>query len=147
MIIFKNIARLFAFTENEKRVIIVLVLGLIIGMGISAYKGYNSDIEISDYTELYAERDSIFLARSAAIPDKSDGRSAPPLVLLAPNSININTASKEELTLLPGIGDAYAERIILYREDYGAFTSVEDLVKVRGIGPRRLEQIKPYITY
>jgi competence ComEA-like helix-hairpin-helix protein len=147
MNIFKNIARLFAFTENEKRVIIVLVLGLIIGMGISAYKGYTSDIEVSDYTDLYTERDSIFIARSEAIPGQSEDRSVPPLVLLAPNSININTASKEELTLLPGIGDAYAERIILYREDHGPFTSVEDLVNVRGIGPRRLEQIKPYITY
>jgi competence ComEA-like helix-hairpin-helix protein len=147
MIFFKHIIRLFSFTENEKRVILVLGLGLLIGLGIASYKGYTSDIEIADYSELYAERDSIFHARSESIPSRDEERTAPPLVLLAPNSININTASKEELTLLPGIGDAYAERIIHYREDHGPFTSVDELINVRGIGPRRLEQIKPYITY
>jgi comEA protein len=59
--------------------------------------------------------------------------------------ISINRATIVELTSLPGIGETYAQRIIEYRETNGDFTSVENLVNVRGIGERTLEKLKPYI--
>lgn len=67
------------------------------------------------------------------------------LVLSVMEPISINSATAVELTSLPGIGETYAQRIIEYRETNGDFTSVDDLVKVRGIGERTLEKIKPYI--
>jgi len=60
-------------------------------------------------------------------------------------SIDINCASSQELQQLPRIGPAMARRIIEYRERNGPFQSYKDLLKVKGIGKKTLEKIKPYI--
>ena len=60
--------------------------------------------------------------------------------------ININTASADELTTLPGIGPSYAQRIVEHREKNGPFKRVEDLLNVRGIGDKTFERIKDRIT-
>ena len=54
--------------------------------------------------------------------------------------ININTATAAELQLLNGIGAAKAQAIVEYREANGKFTSLEDLTKVKGIGPKLIEK-------
>ncbi len=60
--------------------------------------------------------------------------------------ININTAEKEELMLIPGIGDYLASNIIDYRKLNGGFKSVSDINSVKGIGDKTFEKIKIYIT-
>jgi competence protein ComEA len=61
-------------------------------------------------------------------------------------AVNINTASKEELTSLKGVGDKRAQEIIDYRKKNGDFKSVDDLEKVPGIGPGIMKQIRSQVS-
>lgn len=61
-------------------------------------------------------------------------------------AVNINTASQAELESLQGIGPAKAKAIIEYREKVGAFTSIDDLTKVNGIGPGIIKQLRDAVT-
>ncbi len=60
--------------------------------------------------------------------------------------ININTADQFRLQQLPGIGPALAARIVDYRERHGGFASIEDIMKVSGIGEATFENIREYIS-
>jgi competence protein ComEA len=60
--------------------------------------------------------------------------------------VNINTATKEELTTLKGVGDKRAQEILDYRKKNGNFKSVDDLEKVPGIGPGLMKQIRSDVT-
>ena len=59
--------------------------------------------------------------------------------------IDINTATEQQLMLLPGVGETTAKRIIEYRTENNGFAVIEDLMKVSGIGEKKFEQMKPYI--
>ena len=60
--------------------------------------------------------------------------------------VNINTATAEELDVLPGIGPALAGRVIAYREEHGPFTEVEELLEVSGIGEVVLDGLRDQIV-
>ena len=57
-------------------------------------------------------------------------------------TIDLNTATQAELELLPGVGPTVAKRIIDYRTQRGRFRSVEELDRIKGIGPRMIEQVR-----
>ena len=60
--------------------------------------------------------------------------------------VNINTANSEELQQVPGIGPATAQKILQMRKSYGAFKSVDDLLAIRGLGEKRLDKMRRYLT-
>jgi competence protein ComEA len=60
--------------------------------------------------------------------------------------INLNAATSEELQQVPGIGPATADKILQMRKSYGAFKSVDDLLAIRGIGKKRLDKMRKYLT-
>lgn len=60
--------------------------------------------------------------------------------------VNINTATARELEALPGIGEVIAQRIIDYRNTHGPFGSVDELINIKGIGEKKLAELKPYAT-
>lgn len=62
------------------------------------------------------------------------------------DKVNINRASLEELQSLKGVGPATAKNIILYREEYGAFSDIEEIMNVKRIGEKTFAKIKDFIT-
>src|SRR2546425_4857248 len=60
--------------------------------------------------------------------------------------VNLNTATSEELQQVPGIGPATAGKILQMRKTYGPFKRVDDLLAIRGLGPKRLEKMRKYLT-
>lgn len=79
--------------------------------------------------------------RDTIPPAKSDNDN-----VVTGNLININSATESELQKLPGIGPAYSKRIIEWRKQNGRFTSAEQLLEIKGIGEKRLANIKHLIT-
>ena len=60
--------------------------------------------------------------------------------------ININTATETQLQVLKGVGPVTARKIIDYRNSVGGFADVDQLIEVKGIGPKKLSQIRPFVT-
>jgi competence protein ComEA len=61
-------------------------------------------------------------------------------------TVNLNTATADQLDALPGIGPALAQRIVTYREQHGGFRTVDELQKVPGIGPSKFAQLKDLVS-
>lgn len=60
--------------------------------------------------------------------------------------VDLNTATSADLEAVPGIGKSLAQRILTFREKNGAYGSVDDLLKVQGIGEKSLEKLRPYLV-
>lgn len=141
--------------------------GMILSGEDAAFGAVNAGIEVSDdagFTEKEKEElreiigecleESVKNAVNASLREEltammEDGRLSEALgnyAKVQSDLVNINTADEKELKTLSGIGDAKAAAICSYREEYGAFTSVEDLINVDGISEKLLDKIRDMIT-
>ena len=81
------------------------------------------------------------------VPDADDEESKPGSEPPGTLKVNINKAGMDELVALPYIGEVKARAIMEYRDMHGPFNSLEDLLNVKGIGPKTLERIRDYIVF
>jgi comEA protein len=152
MNLFSVLQQSFGFTRNEIKVVLFLAATLVIGLSIRWYRSAQESNEAAKKHYDYTLPDQAFKERSQKLAQltspqgekmaQSKGKTASSL---QPHSININTASKEQLQKLPGIGETYADRIVMYRDNNGPYASVDELKNVKGIGKRTLERLRPYI--
>ena len=119
-------------------ILTALVCGVFLGIGISSIpdksfeKLYTSSIQSADISVTPTSS----VDESGSV-EQNDTESA--------IKVNINTADKTELMILPGIGETKAEAIIKYRGDNGFFISIEEIKNVSGIGDGLFEKIKDII--
>lgn len=119
---------------------IVAVVGLYV-IGANCVLRIDRTDSVQERAEEASDRNSAVTADTEAdgsveAADASEGESR----------VNINTATKEELMTIDGIGEIYSERIIELRERVGRFTSVEQLLEVEGITRKKLDRIRDSIT-
>jgi len=76
----------------------------------------------------------------------SSSRPAPPPRRTATGPLDINLVGVEDLAALPALGDVLAQRVVDYRKRHGGFRSVDELRKVKGIGEKRMEQLRPLVV-
>jgi competence protein ComEA len=60
--------------------------------------------------------------------------------------VDLNTADSTALETVPGIGKSLSERIVAFRDKNGPFQSVDDLLKVQGVGEKSIQKLRPYLT-
>jgi competence protein ComEA len=86
------------------------------------------------------------LTGAAAAPALAAPSAAPKAGASEARPIDINTADGAALESVPGIGKSLSQRILAFREKNGAFQSVDDLLKVPGIGEKSIQRLRPYLT-
>ena len=171
---YKNL-NYFNFTKNELKVIVFIVVVLVSGFGIKYFNllsanGSKSKFDYSQTKEIFkklsggsvnsAAYDSLIKSDTVVINENrlskilstkedsvksGDRKKSKKEEKLKPKCINLNTATKEILVGLPGVGESTAEKIIKYRETHNGFKKIESIMKVKGIGKKKFEKIKEYI--
>lgn len=117
----------------------------------------NADLDALNLAELIADGQKIYVPRKGETPpptvvastSTSSASTAPRGEKSAPVArfpIDLNTATAEQLEAIPGIGPVLAQRIVDYRRTNGRFNSIDELLEVSGIGQKRLENMRPYVT-
>ncbi len=144
-VLFKKINDLLGLTKSESVVFWFLIFAFVLGLAVKFVRGdVIKDAKKQKFD--YSVFDSEFEKRSAEIEKYISGSGTTVEASNASFKININTATKEELMKLPGIGEKTAESIIRHRQTYGKFERIEDIMNVKGIGQKKFEKIKRYLT-
>jgi competence protein ComEA len=149
----KKVSEKIGFTQTEIKVTLLLLVIFLLGF---TYKTFFRNNGLTSYKNFdYSKEDSTFLNSGSQIdtagsPDKENilelnkRNKFPAKVIAAEKSINLNKAGVDVLITIPGIGKRTAENIIEQRTKLGGFKRVDDLLKVKNIGAKKLDKIKKY---
>lgn len=156
---FQKLSEKIGLTQTELRVNFFLIAVFLVGITVK-FLGWKNEESIKNNFD-YSAIDSIFYSSNNIKTDQlennlfdsnqesSDFNKSNFKVnkkkQLADKSININKASLEELSMLPGIGVKTAEKILAYRKASGGFNNINELLEIKGIGDSKFNKIKKYI--
>lgn len=145
----------WGLTPGEKRAMLFIGAALILGLGYRLYQRHTLPelvpLNPQDSLAVEAIRSAYFgsVGRDLASIGPGKAETSPGGALNQPEGgerlLDLNTASRTQLEALPGIGPVLAGRIIEKRVSLNGFKSIEDLLAVPGIGPKRLEMIRPLV--
>jgi comEA protein len=139
------------FTPQERFTILFLVFLLVLGTSLYLYKlnhpSFAPAYTIKDFDKKMnpVQQSSEPVNYNLPLPDEQIERAFEKKPLPT-KKVNINVAAEAELAKLPGIGPVYAQRIVAYREKHGAFQSIQEIKKIRGIGEKTFLKMKHYLT-
>ncbi len=153
-IIVETVATQELVTQNERNEICVYIVGEVVNPGVYVLEEHS---RICDVVEMaggftdnaateYINLASIVSDEEKIIVYSLDEVLNGEVITENENLININTATKEQLMTLPGIGESKASDIIKYREENGKFQTKEDIMKVPGIKDAAFSKIEELIT-
>ena len=148
MNLLKQIQEFAAFTKNEQKVFLFLALIFLAGVSIRVYKTYFVATPARQFDYSASDKEFRELSMSGGSDSSRDKSQTDPGITDAKTrkkKVNVNTATKKELISLPGIGEGIADALLIYRDEHGTFASVEELKKVKGIGPKKFEKLRPYV--
>ena len=164
---FEKISKKIGFTSTETNIILFILLAGLLGITINIIKNLKNDNAFLEFD--YKQEDSLFNAASGD-PGISDSASnlqenkiASHRELLdftkekfperktknissSQKIVNINIAKIEELNQLPGLGEKTVAAIIEYRRQHGRIKSMDELLNIKGIGRKKFEKIRNFIT-
>ncbi len=146
-----KIQHYLTITDRELNYLFFITGLLFFGMLLK----YVQQHRVPDYSVQYAMLDSL-----TAVADNKIGRLESPSLNVdsvaleketvlqekSASVVNINAASSDDLTALTGIGPAMGQRIVDYRNQYGRFKTKDELMNVRGIGPKTFDKLKANIS-
>ncbi|MBS1723399.1 MAG: helix-hairpin-helix domain-containing protein [Armatimonadetes bacterium] len=136
---------LHGLSTRQKIAAAGLALTAIFGVGAAGNSYLNSTQNKPVQRPANQAKQSFFNGSGpGGVAGQTKGRSSKSRPRPAYGSVNINTGTQEDLESLPGIGPALAQRILQYRTSSGGFRSLDELDNVKGIGPKKLEEIRPY---
>lgn len=126
---------------SSREALLILLLASALGLAIWVSHGLRAQVAASEPPAPW-----LWTKGSETIQDSQGQRTGSRERERLGSRIDPNQAGEEELERLPGIGPVLAERIIRYRHRFGPFQDIKELKKVDGIGEKRFEGIRPWIS-
>ena len=145
LILFSGQFQIIDIYQNTKSTIQVTVHGAVLQQGVISLRPYATLEELIDFVGLADDADISSLNLGTVLHDKDVLTIPTKTSAKQTNQISINTADLNTLLQIPKIGEKTAQAIIDYRNQYGLFKTLEDLMKVKGIGQAKFDFIKDKI--